>query len=150
MCFVRGAVVSLQVAILLVFILAIAIALAGYLYSTFYASLQYTYIALTQAYVYPAGSGAEAKICFSVGGSGSLSIIAVELDGRQAEWVKTYVRGAEVDVVKAGDVGYVKAFFPGVSVAPGWMPVGRVVTKQGFSFFFTPAIEQGEGRCPGE
>mgnify|MGYP001770635765 CR=1 FL=1 len=150
MCFVRGAVVSLQVAILLVFILTIAIALAGYLYTTLNASLQYTYIALTQAYVYPAGSGAEVKVCFSVGGSGGLSIAAVELDGREAEWVKTYVRGAETDVVRAGDAGYIKAFFPGVSVAPGWMPVGRVVTKQGFSFFFTPAVAQGEGRCPGE
>jgi hypothetical protein len=35
----RGAVVSIQVAILMAVILAIAIAVAGYLYTTFYSSL---------------------------------------------------------------------------------------------------------------
>ncbi|MGC9131111.1 MAG: hypothetical protein ACP5H5_05940 [Pyrobaculum sp.] len=146
----RGAVVSIQVAILLMFIMAIAIALAGYLYTTFYSSLQYTYIALTQAYIYPTSAGAEVKICFMVGGSGGLSISGVELDGRLSPSVRVYVRGVERDVVKAGDVGYIKAEFPGVSVAPGWMPTGRVVTRQGFSFFFTPAVSQAEGRCPGD
>ncbi|AAL63190.1 hypothetical protein [Pyrobaculum aerophilum] len=146
----RGAVVSIQVAVLLVFILAIAVALAGYLYTTFYSSLQYTYIALTQAYIYPTPSGAEVKICFSVGGSGGLTITGVELDGRPAASFKVYVRGAEAGEVRAGDVGYIKADFPGVVVRPGWMPTGRVVTRQGFSFLFTPSVSQAEGRCPGE
>jgi uncharacterized membrane protein YwzB len=51
--FVKGAVVSIQVAILLAIVLTIAIAVANYLYTTLYASLQYTYIAVTQAYAYP-------------------------------------------------------------------------------------------------
>jgi hypothetical protein len=46
-------VVSIQVAVLLAIVLTIAIAVANYLYTTFYASLQYTYIAVTQAYAYP-------------------------------------------------------------------------------------------------
>jgi uncharacterized membrane protein len=63
-------VVSIQVAILLAVVLAIAIAVANYLYTTLYASLQYTYIAVTQAYAYPRD-----------GGTGGLKIVGVELNG---------------------------------------------------------------------
>jgi hypothetical protein len=45
----RGAVVSIQVAILMAVILTIAVAVAGYLYTTFYSSQQYIYVAVTQA-----------------------------------------------------------------------------------------------------
>ncbi len=62
--------VSIQVAIHLAVVLAIAIAVANYLYTTFYASLQYTYVAVTQAYAYPRDGGTEVKLCFAVGGSG--------------------------------------------------------------------------------
>jgi hypothetical protein len=63
-------VVSIQVAVLLAIVLTIAIAVASYLYTTFYASLQYTYIAVTQAYAYPRDGGTELGLCFAVGGSG--------------------------------------------------------------------------------
>lgn len=146
----RGAVVSIQVAILLAVVLAIAIAVANYLYTTFYASLQYTYIAVTQAYAYPRDGGTEVKLCFAVGGSGGLKIVGVELNGHEASEVKVVVRGREAPEIKAGDVGYVKAFFPRITLSPGQMAVGRVVTLQGFSFFFTPQISNAEGGCPGE
>jgi hypothetical protein len=54
--------------------------------------------------------------------------------------VTVVVRGRETSEVKAGDAGHVKAFFPGLQLAPGQMAVGRVVTLQGFSFPFTPRI----------
>ena len=146
----RGAVVSIQVAILMAVILTIAIAVAGYLYTTFYSSLQYIYVAVTQAYAYPRDGGTEVKLCFMVGGSGGLKIVGVELNGKEASGVTVVVRGRETSEVKAGDTGYVKAFFPGLQLAPGQMAVGRVVTLQGFSFLFTPQISNTEGVCPGE
>jgi hypothetical protein len=145
----KGVVVSIQVAILMAVILAIAIAVASYLYTTLYASLQYTYIAVTQAYAYPREKGTEVKICFMVGGSGGLRITAVELNGVEASEVSVVVRGSEASEVRAGDVGYIKAFFPDVSLVPGELAVGRVVTLQGFSFPFTPQITASEGGCPG-
>ncbi|WP_245218338.1 hypothetical protein [Pyrobaculum islandicum] len=53
------------------------------------------------------------------------------------------------DVIKAGDVGYIKAYFPDVTVVADQMPVGRVVTSRGFSFIFTPIVSNSEGACPG-
>jgi hypothetical protein len=146
----RGAVVSIQAAILMAVILTIAIAVAGYLYTTFYSSLQYIYVAVTQAYAYPRDGGTEVKLCFMVGGSGGLKIVGVELNGKEASGVTVAVRGRETSEVKAGDAGYVKAFFPGLQLAPGQMAVGRVVTLQGFSFLFTPQVSNTEGVCPGE
>lgn len=145
----RGAVVSIQIAVLMPIILAIAIALAAYLYTTLYSSLQYTYIAVTQAYVYPREVGSEVKVCFITGGSGGLEITNVELNGKIASNVRIYVNGSVRDVIKAGDVGYIKAYFPDVTVVAGQMPVGRVVTSQGFSFIFTPIVSNSEGACPG-
>jgi len=143
-------VVSIQVAILMAVILTIAIAVAGYLYTTFYSSLQYIYVAVTQAYAYTCDGGTEVKLCFMVGGSGGLKIVGVELNGKEASGVTVVVRGRETSEVKAGDAGYVKAFFPGLQLAPGQMAVGRVVTLQGFSFLFTPQVSNTEGVCPGE
>ncbi len=79
-----------------------------------------------------------------------LKIVGVELNGHEASEVKVVVRGREVPEIEAGDVGYVKAFFPKITLSPGQMAVGRVVTLQGFSFFFTPQISNAEGGCPGE
>jgi|GEM_PF-958750 len=146
----RGAIVSIQVAILLAVILAIAIAVAGYLYTTFYSALQYTYIAVTQAYAYSRDGGTEVKLCFMVGGSGGLKIVSVELNGRESSEVTVVVKGRETSEVKAGDAGYVKALFPGFQLAPGQMAVGRVVTLQGFSFLFTPKVSNTEEACPGD
>ena len=146
----RGAVVSIQVAILMAVILTIAIAVAGYLYTTFYSSLQYIYVAVTQAYAYPRDGGTEVKLCFMVGGSGGLKIVGAELNGKEASGVTVVVRGRETSEVKAGDAGYVKAFLPGLQLAPGQMAVGRVATLQGFSFLFTPQVSNTEGVCPGE
>ncbi|WP_245218336.1 hypothetical protein [Pyrobaculum islandicum] len=61
----RGAVVSIQIVVLMPIILAIAIALAAYLYTTLYSSLQYTYIAVTQAYVYPREGAQRLKYVLS-------------------------------------------------------------------------------------
>jgi hypothetical protein len=146
----KGAVVSIQVAILMAVILTIAIAVAGYLYTTFYSSLQYIYVAVTQAYAYSRDGGTEVKLCFMVGGSGGLKIVSVELNGKEASGVTVVVRGRETSEVKAGDAGYVKAFFPGLQLVPGQMAVGRVVTLQGLSFLFTPQVSNTEGVCPGE
>jgi glucose-6-phosphate-specific signal transduction histidine kinase len=66
----RGVVVSIQVAILMAVILTTAIAVAGYLYTMLYSSLQYIYVAVAQAYAYPRDGGTEVKLCFMVGGSG--------------------------------------------------------------------------------
>jgi len=145
----RGAIVSIQVAVLLAVILTIAIAVVGYLYTTFYSSLQYTYVAVTQAYAYPRDGGTEVKLCFTVGGSGGLKIVSVELNGRESSEVSVVVRGREASEVKAGDVGYVKAFFPELQLMPGQMAVGRVMTLEGFSFLFTPQVSNTEGACPG-
>ncbi|ACB39115.1 hypothetical protein [Pyrobaculum neutrophilum] len=145
----RGTAVSLQIAILMAVILTIAVALASYLYTTLQASLHYMYIAVTYAYVYPKGNGSEVKICFTTGGSGVLEVVGVELNGRWAAEVKTYVHGVERGAVAAGEIGYIKAYFPGLSVQPGELPVGRLATRQGFSFFFTPAVVDREGVCPG-
>lgn len=84
-----------SVAILLMFILAIAIALAGYLYTTFYSSLQYTYVALTQAYIYLTSAGGRGEDMLHDWGSGGLSISGVELDGKLSPSVRVYVRGVE-------------------------------------------------------
>jgi len=64
--------------------------------------------------------------------------------------VKVVVRWREAPEIKAGDVGCVKTFFPKITLSPGQMAAGRVVTLQGFSFFFTPRISNAEGGCPGE
>jgi hypothetical protein len=68
----------------------------------------------------------------------------------EASEVKVVVKGREAPEIKAGDVGYVKAFFPRIALTPGQMAVSRVVTLQGFSFFFTPQISNAEGDRPGE
>jgi len=62
--------VSIQVAVLMAVTLTIAIAVAGYLYTTLYSSVQYIYVVVTRAYAYPRDGGTEAKLCFMVGGSG--------------------------------------------------------------------------------
>ncbi|MEM1598398.1 MAG: hypothetical protein QXP31_02115 [Pyrobaculum sp.] len=143
----RGVVVSIQVAILLAVILAIAFAVASYLYTTFNAATQYTYIAVTQAYAYPLGDGAGVKLCISVGGAGGLAISGVELNGVGATKVEVYVRGSLASQVRAGDVAEVKAFVPGARVAPGTMPIGRLYTREGFSFVFTATVVNGEPAC---
>jgi hypothetical protein len=48
-----------------------------------------------------------------------LKIVGVELNGYEASEVKVVVRGREVPEIKAGDVGYVKAFFPRITLTPG-------------------------------
>jgi hypothetical protein len=79
-----------------------------------------------------------------------LKIVGVELNGKEASGVTVVMRGRETSEVKAGDAGYVKAFFPRLQLAPGQMAVGSVVTLQGFSFLFTPQVSNIEGVCPGE
>jgi hypothetical protein len=79
-----------------------------------------------------------------------LKIVGVKLNGHEASEVKVVVRGREAPEIKVGDVGCVKAFFPRIALTPGQMAVGRIVTLQGFSFFFTPQISNAEGGCPGE
>jgi hypothetical protein len=111
---VRGAVVSIQLAILLAVVSVIAIAVASYLYTTFYVSLQYTYIAVTQAYAYPRDGGHRGEAVFRSGRLWGLKIVGVELNGHEASEVKVVVRGREAPEIKAGDVGYVKAFSQGL------------------------------------
>jgi len=146
---VRGAVVSIQVAILMAVILAIALAVAGYLMTTFQSAARYTYIAVLQAYVYPGGGGSWMKLCVAVGGSDALKIEGVELGGVKASRVEVYVGGSPRAVVRAGETAVVKAFFD-MRVEYGQSLVGWLYTAEGFKFPFTPTYTAGEPKCPFE
>ncbi len=123
--------------------LVIVFALASYLYSTLYATTQYVYIAVTDAYVYPVEGGVEMKVCISTGGVGSVRVVYVELNGVAASSVRLYSKGVETS-----ETGYLKAVFQNVKVYPGQLPTGRLVVEGGFSFVFTPRVF--EGVCVGE
>ncbi|MEM1926309.1 MAG: hypothetical protein QXR64_04585 [Pyrobaculum sp.] len=139
----RGVIVSIQVAILISVMLVIVFALASYLYTTLYATTQYVYIAVTDAYVYPVEGGVEMKVCISTGGVGSVRVVYVELNGVAASSVRLYSKGVETS-----ETGYLKAVFQNVKVYPGQLPTGRLVVEGGFSFVFTPRVF--EGVCVGE
>ncbi|MEM0370580.1 MAG: hypothetical protein QXK71_06695 [Pyrobaculum sp.] len=144
----RGVIVSIQVAILISVMLVIVFALASYLYTTLYATTQYVYIAVTDAYVYPVEGGVEMKVCISTGGVGSVRVVYVELNGVAASSVRLYSKGVETSEIEAGSTGYLKAVFQNVKVYPGQLPTGRLVVEGGFSFVFTPRVF--EGVCVGE
>jgi len=142
----RGAVVSIQVAILMAVILAMALAVAGYLVTTFQAAARFTYIAVLQAYVYPGGGGSWVKLYVAAGGSDALKIEDVELGGVKASQVEVYVGGSPRAVVRAGETAVVKAFFD-VGVESGQSLVGWLTTAEGYKFPFTPTYTAGEPKC---
>lgn len=145
----RGVVVSIQVAAMLAVVLVIAFALASYLYTTLYASLEYSYMAIVDAQIYPKDGGAEVKICFTTGGAGTIRVIYLEVGGKPVSDVRLYAHGGQTDAITAGSSGYIKADV-NIDIQQVETLTGRVVTDRGFSFLFTLRVSRSEAKCPWE